>query len=297
MLIYLPTTRHLAYLPDRIMPFSNTSALLGPDDPPPVEFVGRDAPAAVLLTCDHASRAVPAALASLGLDDDTLGRHIGWDIGAAAVTRAMVPLLGAPAILSGYSRLVIDCNRDPADPGSIPAVSDGVTIPGNCDLAAAARTARREALFAPYHAAIAGWIDRTLATGQVPVFLSIHSFTPVMRGFARPWHVGILWDKDGRLPIPLMAALRADPDLCVGDNEPYSARDPAGYSVEQHAERLGLPHVAVEIRQDLIADDAGAMAWAERLADALAPLLTRAELYRFHQPAVASGNRATRHPQ
>lgn len=279
------------------MPIPTDLPLLCPDDPAPVEWIDRDAPAPVLLTCDHASRAVPAALRSLGLDDATLARHIGWDIGAAAVTRALAPLLAAPAILSGYSRLVIDCNRDPDDPSSIPPASDGVIIPGNRDLGAAARAARRDAIFAPYHAAIADWIDARLAGGTVPVLLSIHSFTPVMNGRARPWHVGILWDEDGRLAQPLLRALRAEPDLCVGDNEPYSAREPAGYTVRQHAERLGLPHVAIELRQDLIADAAGADAWAQRLHRVLVPLLGDRDLYRRWAPRAASGNCGVRSPQ
>jgi predicted N-formylglutamate amidohydrolase len=272
------------------------TSLLRADDPAPVELIAPAAPAPVLLTCDHASRAVPAALGNLGLDDATLAQHIGWDIGAAAVTRALAPLLGAPAILSGYSRLVIDCNRDPDDPSSIPAASDGVTIPGNRDLIAAARAARREALFAPYHDAIGRWVEAKLAAGTVPALLSIHSFTPVMNGGARPWHVGILRDEDGRLPLPLLEALRAEPDLCVGDNQPYSAREPAGYTVRYHAERLGLPHVAIELRQDLIADAAGAAGWAARLGRLLAPLLAPADLYQRWMPA-ASGKEGVRPPQ
>jgi predicted N-formylglutamate amidohydrolase len=279
------------------MPTPPAASLLSPKDPAPVEWIDRDAPAPVLLTCDHASRAVPAVLASLGLDAATLAQHIGWDIGAAAVTRALAPLLQAPAILSGYSRLVIDCNRDPDDPSSIPATSDGVIIPGNRDLAAAARAARRDGIFAPYHAAVAGWIERQSAPDFVPALLSIHSFTPEMNGVARPWHIGILWDEDPRLPLPLLEALSAQPDLVVGDNQPYSAREPAGYTVRHHAERLGLPHVAIELRQDLIADAAGAARWAGRLHKVLAPLLGQRGLYQRWAPAVAPGNPGARAPQ
>jgi len=160
----------------------------------------------VLLTCDHASNAVPRALGGLGLGEAALSDHIGWDIGAAAVTRPLARVLDAPAILSGYSRLVVDCHRDPGDPTSIPAVSDGVSIPGNRDLSPEARAARIAACFAPYHAAIAARLDGVLAGGRVPALLSIHSFTPVMQGVARPWHIGILWDKDPRIPLPLLAA-------------------------------------------------------------------------------------------
>jgi len=260
-------------------------SLIGPDDPPPVELIESGA-APLLLTCDHASNAVPRTLKGLGLASEALAQHIGWDIGAAAVTRRLAAALDAPAVLSGYSRLVIDCNRDPADPSSIPARSDGIAVPGNCHLAPEARHARRRACFEPYHARIAAWLAASAAPPRVPALLSIHSFTPAMQGRARPWHVGILWNKDGRIPLPLLAALRAEPGVVVGDNEPYSAREPAGYTVRHHAEARGLPHVAIELRQDLVATDAGAAAWAVRLQAALAPILARPELYRALPPAL-----------
>jgi predicted N-formylglutamate amidohydrolase len=253
--------------------------LLGPDDPAPVERCAGAGP--VLITCDHASRAVPRALEGLGLAPEVLARHIGWDIGAAAVTRRLAEALGVAAILSGYSRLVIDCNRDPAEASSIPETSDGIAVPGNHGLSPAARSRRREACFDPYHHAIAAHLDARIAAGAVPALLSIHSFTPVMAGFQRPWHVGILWDADPRIPLPLLAALRAEGDLAVGDNEPYSAREPAGYTVRHHAVARGLPHVAIELRQDLVAAEAGAEAWAARLARVLAPILGRREIYRI----------------
>lgn len=288
--VVISSAFHVAALPS----FS-TTPLLGSSDPAPVELVAGAAP--VLLTCDHASRAVPIALGSLGLDDTVLARHIGWDIGAAPVTRALASMLGAPALLAGYSRLVIDCNREPSNASSIPLVSDGVVIPGNHGLSAAEASARRRAIFAPYHAAIAQSIERFLDRGVVPALLAIHSFTPAMNGTARPWHVGILWHDDDRIPVPLIEALRAEPGLCVGDNQPYSAREPAGYTVEHHAERQGLPHVAIELRQDLIADPAGAAAWAGRLARLLAPILARREIYRQRAARGASGNPGARPPQ
>jgi predicted N-formylglutamate amidohydrolase len=244
-------------------------ALLLPEDPPPVEFRHRNGKRPVMLVCDHASRAVPKRLGNLGLSDTELRRHIGWDIGAAAVTRRLAPLLDAPAILSGYSRLVVDCNRHPDDPTSIPPVSDGTVVPGNQDLDRAAREARRRAIADPYHAAI----DAALARMRDPALLAIHSFTPSMGGKARPWHIGILWDQDGRIALPLLAALRAEAGLVVGDNQPYSAREPAGYTVRRHAEERGLRHVGIELRQDLVADDAGAEEWAQRLARVLLPIL------------------------
>jgi predicted N-formylglutamate amidohydrolase len=249
-------------------------SLIAPDDPPPFAEIPGAGP--VLLVCDHASNRVPAALGTLGLPAARLAEHIGWDIGAAAVTRRLAPLLCAPALLCGYSRLVIDCNRSPADPSSIPAISDEIAIPGNAEMTAARRAARHDAIFAPYHAAI----ERRLgAIAGIPALLSIHSFTPVMQGFVRPWHVGILWDEDGRIATPLLKSLGDEAELVVGDNLPYSARDPVGYTVSHHAQRTGLPHVAIELRQDLVCSDAGAAAWAERLARALKPILADASLY------------------
>ncbi|HXZ00915.1 MAG TPA: N-formylglutamate amidohydrolase [Stellaceae bacterium] len=258
-------------------------ALLGPEDPVAVELRDDDARAPVLLTCDHASNAVPRSLAGLGLAPGAIEQHIGWDIGAAAVTRRLARALGAPAILSGYSRLVIDCNRDPRDPSSIPEESDGISVPGNRQLAPEARARRHQACFDPYHQAIAARLDALSAAGGVPALLSIHSFTPVMNGFARPWQVGILWDKDQRLAVPLLAALRADPSLVVGDNEPYSAHEPAGYTLRHHGVTRGLPHLAIELRQDQIAEPDGAAAWAARLAAVLSPILARREIYYAEQ--------------
>ena len=252
---------------------------LAPDDPPPCELCRGEGRAPLLITCDHASRRVPRALGTLGLTGEELSRHIGWDIGAATVSRGLAGRLDAPAILAGYSRLVVDCNRDPGDATSIPETSDGVAIPGNRGLSPEERSARHAEIFAPYHAAIADWIEARLARGVVPAVLSIHSFTPTMAGRARPWHVGILWDADPRIPMPLLRSLRGDADLVVGDNQPYSAREPAGYTVRHHAVARGLPHVAIELRQDLIADEAGAARWADRLAAALAPILARREIY------------------
>jgi predicted N-formylglutamate amidohydrolase len=257
--------------------------LLDADDPPPVECCNERGRAPVLLSCDHASAAVPRALKGLGLPPIAIREHIGWDIGAAAVTRLLAAALDAPALLSGYSRLVIDCNRDPDDPTSIPAESDGVAVPGNRDLSPEARVARLEACFAPYHTAIAARLDAFAAAGVAPAFLSVHSFTPVMKGLARPWHVGILWDKDPRIPEPLLAALGADPSTTVGDNEPYSAREPAGFTVRYHAIARGLPHVALELRQDLIAAAEGAAAWAARLAGVLRPILAQRAIYRVER--------------
>src|SRR5690348_13693371 len=253
--------------------------LLTAADLPPVEHVNAAGKAPVLVTCDHASRRVPKSLRNLDLDAESLKLHIAWDIGAAEVSRQLARKLDAPAILAGYSRLVIDCNRDLDDPTSMPAVSDGVPVPGNKDLSPAARAQRVEALFKPYHAAIETALEAFGPRGVHPAVLSIHSFTPVMNGFARPWHIGILWDKDPRMAVPMLAALQREAGLVVGDNEPYSAREPAGYTVRNHAEKRGLPHLNVELRQDLLGTDAGTAEWADRLVRVLTPILDDPALY------------------
>jgi predicted N-formylglutamate amidohydrolase len=251
-------------------------SLLSPSDPPPFEEILGSTP--LLLVCDHASNRVPAALGGLGLTGERLREHIAVDIGAAAVTRLLTPALGASAILASYSRLVIDCNRALDDPSSIPSLSDGVAIPGNRDLLDTAREARRAEIFTPYHAAIARHLA---AAATVPALISIHSFTPVMRGVVRPWHIGVLWADDPRIAAPLLAALTSEAALVVGDNLPYSAREPRGYTVSHHAHTPGFPHVAIELRQDLVADEAGVREWAERLARVLDPILADQTLYRL----------------
>jgi predicted N-formylglutamate amidohydrolase len=258
----------------------NTSSLLGPGDPAPVEICNDEGRADALLICDHASAAIPAGLRDLGLDPGERLRHIAWDIGVAEVTRQLARHLDAPAILSGYSRLVIDCNRDLGDPTSIAQVSDGIEVRGNRGLDAATRAARAEACFWPYHRAITDRIARARAAARRPVLISMHSFTPVMEGFERPWHVGILWNRDGRVAKRLLQALGRDASLTVGDNEPYSGRNGRGYGVRVHGEEAGLAHGLIELRQDLIDTHRGAMAWADRLAPILAEIAGDPELVR-----------------
>jgi predicted N-formylglutamate amidohydrolase len=200
-------------------------------------------------------------------------RHIAWDIGAADVTRRLAGLLDAPAVLCGTSRLVIDCNRPLDDPTSVPPVSDGIAIPGNQNLTDSQRRARAERHFHPYHAEIRRRIDGIRARGVTPTVVSVHSFTPVMNGFERPWHVGLLWDRDRALAQALIAELRRNPTLAVGDNEPYSGADPRGYAIAAYGEGLGLPMAVFEVRQDLIDTHHGAEAWAHILNAALRPVL------------------------
>ena len=248
---------------------------------PPFETINAEGKAPLLLTCDHASRVLPHAYGSLGLDETEMRRHIAWDIGAADVTRRISALLDAPAVLSGYSRLLVDYNRAPDDPTLICEVSDGTVVPGNRG-ADAAEFARRIARYhRPYHDALAAAMASLRQRVPVPALVSIHSFTPVMKGFERPWHVGILWDRDPRLAEPLLQLLGADPAIVVGDNQPYSGRSHVGYTMMQHGARAGLPHVLIEIRQDLIDTHHGAAAWADRVAAVLGRILAEAGTFKL----------------
>jgi predicted N-formylglutamate amidohydrolase len=254
--------------------------LLAPGDPPPFTVANREGPAPFLLVCDHASNAIPRALGSLGLDAAALERHIAWDIGADALARRLAQCFDAPAVIAGYSRLVIDNNRALDDPSSILATSDGVVIPGNLEVTATQRERRMHSIFEPYHQAIAARLDEFRRRAIMPAFLSIHSFTPVMNDEPRPWQVGVLWDRDPRIAVPLLERLQAIEGLCVGDNMPYSGRHPSDYTVARHAERAGLPHVCIEVRQDLIDHPAGAERWADILASVLTPILADPHLHR-----------------
>ena len=262
------------YIGDSVMPGDAAPPpLIGAGDPPPFEWINPGGTAAAVLICDHASRAVPRALDNLGLEDAVLRRHLGWDIGAAEVTRHLSAALDAPAVLAGYSRLVVDLNRRLDDPTSIAAVSHGVMVPGNQGLGGAETRARVDRIFRPYHRAVAAAIARSRARGVAPAIVSVHSYTPVLDGVERPWHIGILWDRDRRLAGPLIAALAADPALCIGDNAPYSGGERFGTSIETHATPAGLANALIEIRQDLIDTHHGAERCAAVLASALAGIL------------------------
>ena len=236
--------------------------LLQDDDPSPVRVLRADGASDLFLTADHAGRVIPRSLEQLGLPDSEIQRHIGWDIGIAGVTERLSAALDATAILQTYSRLVIDCNRDPAVPSSMPEISELTEIPGNRNLSPEQRTARRQAIFDPYHARIRELLDAR--AGRRTVFVAMHSFTPVFKGESRAMQVGVLYNRDARLANIMLELLRAEGDLVVGDNAPYAVSDLTDYTVPVHAERRGLPHVEIEIRQDLIADTAGQAAWAAR---------------------------------
>jgi predicted N-formylglutamate amidohydrolase len=240
--------------------------LLAADEPPPVRVLRPDGASDFLLTADHAGRIIPRRLGSLGVPERELQRHIAWDIGIAAVTERLSAALDATAVLQAYSRLVIDCNRDPAVPSAMPEISETTPIPGNVGLSAADRAARVAAIFTPYHARIAALLDARQAAGRRTVLVAMHSFTPVFKGEARAMQVGVLFNRDARLAQALLALLRAEGDLTVGENAPYAISDASDYGVPVHGEKRGLPHVEIEIRQDLITDTAGQAAWAARFA-------------------------------
>lgn len=236
------------------------------------EVLGGAASHGLVILCDHASNALPEGYGTLGLPATELSRHIAWDIGAAGVTRDMSAALGAPAVLTRVSRLLIDPNRGDDDPTLIMRLSDGAIIPGNRHLDDAERERRIARYHRPYHTAITRVIGSIEASGRTPVLLGMHSFTDTWKGAPRPWHVGVLWERDRRIAIPLLKALRAESGLVVGDNEPYPGQY-EGDTMWRHGTQRGLPFCSLEIRQDLIHDAAGQRAWAARLARIMGPLL------------------------
>lgn len=246
------------------------------------------APAKVLFLCDHASNAAPAELNLLGLSDADFARHIAYDIGAAELTRALADLSSAPALLARWSRLVVDLNRGSDDPTVVMKLSDGRVIPANRDLDRSGVEDRIRRYHAPYHEAVGAAIRDAGTRGIVPILVSMHSFTPHWRGHQRPWHIGILWDKDGRLALPLLERLRREPDITVGDNEPYTGAL-ENDTLYRHGTMNGLPHVLIEVRQDLIADQAGVTRWAARLHGVLSDALQAmgAPDIRFTRPLAA----------
>lgn len=244
----------------------------------PVETIDGDWSRGLVLTCDHARNALPAEYGSLGLPPGEFERHIAYDIGARAVTLALAERLKAPAVLSTFSRLLIDPNRGEDDPTVVMRLSDGTVIPGNHPLGEQEIENRLERFHRPYRRAVDAALDRVFAAGAVPAVFAVHSFTPQWKAFRRPWQVGLLWDSDPRFTRLLLAELRADESLTVGDNEPYDGalKNDVLYT---HCTARGLAHTLIEIRQDLIADDEGVNAWADRLAPMLGRINALAELH------------------
>ena len=245
---------------------ANPEPLLAADEPAAFELFNVQARGNVVLVCDHAANRVPQHLHMLGLDDVRLADHIAWDPGAAAVARQLAARLDAPLVLSAYSRLLIDCNRPLHSPQSIAQRSAGVTVPGNLGLSQPDRQARIDAVFRPYHDAIERLLDHR--DRQPTLFISVHSFTHVLDGKPRPWHVGVSWYRDARFARLLFDALARSDDILVGDNQPYPIEEAFDYTIPQHAARRGLPSAMIEIRQDGIRTEASVQAWAARLASA-----------------------------
>jgi len=242
--------------------------LLTADEPPAASLREPAGASPFLVVCDHASRRIPRALGSLGLTEAQLSSHIGWDIGAAAVAGLLASALDASLAMQNYSRLVIDCNRAPGTAGSIPLLSDSVRIARNAGLDAAETQARVSEIFDRYHDAVGAILDRRQARQRDTVLVSVHSFTPRLDGTSRPWQIGVMYRHDARLAHALLPLLRQEYPQ-VGDNEPY-ALDDTDYTIPWHGERRGLPHVALELRQDLIADRPAQLHWSRRLAALLA---------------------------
>jgi predicted N-formylglutamate amidohydrolase len=249
----------------------------------------------VLLLCDHAANDFPAGYDSLGVAPAQLQRHIAYDPGAAGITRHMARLLGAPAVLTRYSRLLIDPNRGEDDPTLIMRISDGAIVPGNAAMTLDERQKRIDHYYRPYHAAVDQLIDAMIDAGKPPVVYSVHSFTENWRGWMRPWHAGVLWDKDPRLAVPLLTALREDDTLVVGDNEPYAGAL-RGDCVHKHATMRGLANALIEVRQDLIRDAAGQAEWGERLGLILRRILAKSHADTTFHSIRYYGSRADRVP-
>jgi len=244
-------------------------SLLAPDEPAAVSVYHSGGSSPFLLVVDHAGKLVPRALGGLGISDRERARHIGWDIGIAGVASLLADALDATLITQNYSRLVIDCNRPPGTPTSIPQISELTAIPRNADLSDTERQARAREIFWPYHDRIEAELDARREADRKTALIALHSFTPVFKGVTRPWHTALLYNRDPRLARRLLALLKREQGLLVGDNEPYLVSDATDYTIPVHGERRGIPHVAIEIRQDLIAGETGQREWAQRLARVL----------------------------
>ncbi|WP_269585538.1 N-formylglutamate amidohydrolase [Roseibium sp. Sym1] len=245
----------------------------------PTEFISGDTESGLLLLCDHACNTVPPGYGDLGVPAEQFERHIGYDIGARAVTLELARRLNAPACLTTFSRLLIDPNRGEDDPTLIMRLSDGAVVPGNAGVDAGERASRIDAFHKPYHDLIDRTLDVMIAKAPPPVIISIHSFTPVWRGVPRPWHVTVLWDSDPRAVRPMLDGLRAQEDLVVGDNEPYDGAL-KNDTMYRHATRRGLAQALLELRQDLIADERGALEWADRLEPTLRNIVSNLDCRR-----------------
>jgi predicted N-formylglutamate amidohydrolase len=243
--------------------------LLAADEPPPFIEVGRQGTSNFVIVVDHASYRIPRRLNNLGLPESELQRHIAWDIGALGVARRVAAALDAPLLAQNYSRLVIDCNRDPAVPSSIPRVSESSEIPGNVDLSEAEVSARRREIFDPYHQRVREVLDERAAANRPTLLVAQHSMTDIYKGARRDMHAAVLYNRDRRFAGLVLDMLRRESELYIADNEPYFVSDETDYSIPRHGEARALPHVEIEIRQDLVSDEAGQAEWAQRITRAL----------------------------
>lgn len=258
---------------------NDTSGSPSPDGGPPAyEVCNPGGTAPLLLVCDHATPIIPERYERLGLDPTILHRHVAWDIGAADVARRLSAVLDAPAVLSRFSRLLIDPNRALDHPTLVIEESDGVVVPGNRNLPPTEIEHRVAHYYRPYHNAISTQLQTLRAGGRVPAVVAIHSFAPVMDGVQRPWHLGLLWNQDPRLRDALLRLMSDDPSVVVGDNEPYTGRT-HNHTADSHGTDLGLPHISLEVRQDLIDTHHEAERWAERLGDLLRQVIADQSLF------------------
>jgi predicted N-formylglutamate amidohydrolase len=246
-----------------------STELLEAGEPPAYSQWRPEGRSTFVIVADHASWRIPRRLGDLGLPAAELQRHIAWDIGALAVAQEVSAALDAPLVAQNYSRLVIDCNRDPAVATSIPTVSEHSDIPGNVGLSPAQIAARRREIFDPYHERVRALLEARDKAGRATILVAQHSMTDVYKGVRRAMHAAILYNRDRRFAGLMLKMLRREPDLIVADNEPYFVSDETDYSIPRHGEARGLPHVEIEIRQDLIREEAGQSAWARRLTRAL----------------------------
>lgn len=249
--------------------------LLGPDDHGPVTVTRLEGASPLFMTCDHAGREIPKRLGDLGVPVAELQRHIAWDIGAEEVAHGLSEQLDAALVVQTYSRLVIDCNRRPSRHDAMARISEHTEVPGNLDLHPDHADARVREIFDPYHNTIAAELDRRHDAGRPTVLLAVHSFTPVYKGETRPWHVGLLYNRDDRVARVLMDLMSEDSALTVGDNEPYAITDEGDYTIPVHGEERGILHIEIEIRQDLIETEAGQRDWALRVTDWMGQAMER----------------------
>jgi len=254
---------------DRPGPSAAGNPLLAVDEPPPFIEIGREGRSNFVIVVDHASRRIPRQLNDLGLPASELQRHIAWDIGAMGVARQVAAALDAPLVAQNYSRLVIDCNRDPKVAASIPRSSESVEIPGNAGLSDADAAVRRTEIFEPYHDRIRELLDERAAAGRPTILVAQHSMTNIYHGVQREMHAAVLYNRDRRFAGLVLDELRREAGLIVADNQPYFVSDETDYTIPRHGEARGLPHVEIEIRQDLVGDEAGQADWARRITQAL----------------------------